>query len=74
MPEAKLTKETRQALYQRARGRCECQRGNCKHPKEFWHPRCTNALREDWEAHLIDSVGGPVMRNLEVLCRQCRHA
>ena len=71
MAEPKLTKETRDALYQRAQGRCECQRRNCKHPKEFWHPRCTNSLRDDWGAHLLDSVGEPILRNLEALCKQC---
>jgi hypothetical protein len=72
MTEPKLSAEITNALYQRAMGRCECQRMNCKHPKELWHPRCTNILREDWAAHLIDSGGKCALPNLEALCRQCR--
>ena len=72
MTAPRLSAEIRNALYQRAGGRCECQRRNCKHPKELWHARCTNILREDWEAHLIASGGEYVLSNLEALCRQCR--
>jgi hypothetical protein len=68
----KLSAEIRNAVYQRAGGRCECQRRNCQHPKELWHPRCTNILREDWGAHQKASGGQPDLSNLEALCRQCR--
>jgi hypothetical protein len=71
MTEAKIPAEVRNALYQRAAGRCECQKRTCQHPKELWHPRCTNILREDWKGHLIASDGEYGLSNLEALCRQC---
>lgn len=71
MPEPKLSEETRSALHARARGRCECTRRTCKHPREEKIEQCTRTLGDNWEAHRISAGGEYVLSNLEALCVPC---
>ena len=72
MAESRSPEEIRNALFRRARGRCECETKNCTHPRtEVWSNRCTRSLGNDWEAHRKTAGGGDVRPNLEALCKSC---
>jgi hypothetical protein len=71
MPEALLSQSTGDVLRRRARGRCECQKRKCTHPREKGSERCTRSLGNDWEAHRITAGGGYALSNLEALCKSC---
>ncbi len=62
-----ISEETRQALYQRAGGQCECTMSTCSHHTG----RCTAALRGEWEAHRITAGGAYALSNLRAMCQTC---
>ena len=61
---------TKTALYQRAKGQCECRMKICRH-----HPpgiRCPNTLLPDkWEVHQKVAGGSDDLDNLIAMCDRC---
>ena len=62
--------------WENAEGRCECRRRSHDHP----FLRCNRILvwenrgrdgRGAWEAHHINSNGGDILSNCEILCWDC---
>ncbi len=66
---ATLTALTRQQLYQRANGRCECTMSLCTHHRSG--QRCPHGLGEGWQAHRITPSKGYVLSNLVAMCKTC---
>jgi hypothetical protein len=65
-----LTDEVRQALYNRARGQCECTMTVCRH--HIAGMRCSNRLIKGyWEAHRRVAGGAYTLSNLIAMCDQC---
>ena len=73
-----FSKETIEAAWKRAGGKCECRRKTHSHPG--WRGRCGKTLsksntkrvgRGAWEAHHISTTGGDGLRNCEILCIDC---
>lgn len=64
-----LSPKTRQELFDRAGGKCECTMTICKH-----HPKggpCPNKLNHSWHAHKRDRSKGYILSNIYALCEQC---
>lgn len=58
---------TRDALFRRASGRCECQMVNCPH-----YGRCNRRLLAGrWHAHHKNRYGGDGLANLLAMCIPC---
>ena len=65
-----VSQATRQALYQRARGRCECTMSLCSHHRAG--TRCPHGLSPGyWEAHHRSASGGDTPSNLIAMCATC---
>jgi len=65
-----ISESTRQALYQRAGGRCECSMSLCKHHRAG--DRCPHYLSLGiWEAHHRTAGGPDTLSNLIALCATC---
>jgi hypothetical protein len=65
-----LTDSTRQALYIRARGQCECTMTVCRH--HVAGMRCPNRLAKGhWEAHRKIAGGSYSLSNLVAMCESC---
>ncbi len=63
-----ITQETRNALYQRAGGRCECTMQVCDHSGR----RCSRGLSPGyWEAHHRVAGGADTLSNLIAMCATC---
>ena len=65
-----------EAAWKRSGGRCECRRKSHNHS----YGRCNKTLSFNnrgrtgwgcWEAHHINSNGGDVLSNCEILCWDC---
>jgi len=68
--------EVVKAAWDRAGGKCECERIICghvgKHNKELdWESRGNDKAKGCWEAHHIDANAPPVLSNCEILCCPC---
>lgn len=62
-----ISAKTRDALYRRAAGRCECTMKICgRHAG-----RCNAKLRGPWEAHRLRAGGLYVLSNLKAMCQTC---
>jgi hypothetical protein len=62
-----ISKETKQALYKRAGGRCECAMVSCGH-----RSRCIRSLVPGyWDAHKRNRNGDYVLGNLIAMCATC---
>ena len=64
------------AAWLRSGGRCECRRVSHGHPAIRCAQRLIYGLRGSelaggWEAHHINSNGGDMLSNCEILCQQC---
>ena len=63
-----------QAL-QRSGGRCECDRQQCNHPRQYVGGRCTRrvtqATAEFHHLHAQAAGGGDTLSNCQVLCKEC---
>jgi len=66
---ATLTAFTRQLLYNRAGGRCQCTMHLCAHHRGGH--RCPHRLAEGWQAHRISPSKGYVLSNLAAMCKTC---
>ena len=74
-----FSKEVIQEAWDRAGGRCECRRTNCKHGglrcnKELVWKNRSEGERGAWEAHHITAVasgGTDTVSNCEILCLDC---
>ncbi len=69
-----VTEETRQKLYQRAGGYCECRMRICSHHKPFlglFRQRCPHRLTHGWEAHHRRRNGPDNLGNLTAMCATC---
>ena len=65
-----LTESTRQALYNRASGQCECMMTVCFH--HIAGMRCPNRLiKSHWEAHRRVAGGAYNLSNLVAMCDSC---
>ncbi len=71
-----FSNEVVKQAWQRAGGKCECRRNDHNHD----YVRCSKQLvwenrgregRGAWEAHHINSNGGDVLSNCEILCWDC---
>jgi hypothetical protein len=69
-----VSQGTRQDLYDRAGGQCECSMRLCAN-KPDGHPagtRCpTKLLPGKWEAHHLDPSGPDTLDNLLAMCEPC---
>jgi len=61
-----VSQATKDALFARAGGRCECQRLSCGH-----RGKCNKPLGNNWHAHHKTAGGPDNLGNLEALCRPC---
>ena len=64
-----ITKDTRDEIFQRANGKCECAMNICDHSG-----RCNKPLGYSWEAHHKTSVasgGTDTASNLIAMCEPC---
>lgn len=64
-----ISAQTRDELYKRAGGRCECRMSVCSH-----HPagqRCPQSLRGAWHAHHRTAGGPDTLDNLLAMCVTC---
>jgi len=64
-----ISEKTRQDLYDRAGGRCECSMSVCSHHGAS--QRCTNKLWPGWEAHHKTAGGPDILSNLIAMCQTC---
>jgi hypothetical protein len=64
-----VSTDTRQRLYQRAGGRCECTMSVCSHHKAG--TRCPHKLNPGWEAHHRSASGPDNLGNLIAMCVTC---
>ena len=63
-----LSNTTREALYKRAGGRCECRMKVCKDHSG----RCTRKLKKgEWDAHRVTKGGEYTLSNLIAMCKSC---
>lgn len=62
-----ISKETRQKLYERANGQCECTMKECSHHTE----RCSHKLGPEWDAHHKVTDGPDDLGNLIAMCATC---
>jgi len=63
-----VSAETKQLLYVRAGGRCECEMKVCDHSGR----RCSRELSHGyWEAHHRRAFGPDTLRNLIAMCATC---
>jgi hypothetical protein len=68
--EMTVTQAVRDALYQRAGGRCECTMMVCEHHKAG--TRCTRSLLVGfWDAHHRSAQGLDNLGNLIAMCATC---
>jgi 5-methylcytosine-specific restriction endonuclease McrA len=61
-----VIKATKDDLYARAGGKCECIRRNCYH-----QGRCNEPLGTNWEVCHKTGGGSDSLENLEALCFSC---
>lgn len=62
-----ILKETKEALYKRAEGRCECTMSICDHSG-----RCSRSLASGyWDAHHRNANGDDSLGNLIAMCATC---
>ncbi len=59
----------RQALYDRAGGKCECTMRGCSH--HVAGRRCNAMLRGPWHAHHRTAGGPDTLSNLTAMCQRC---
>ncbi len=65
-----VSKETKQKLYERAGGRCECTMSVCDHHRAG--ARCPHGLSWGvWDAHHRSANGGDDLGNLIAMCATC---
>lgn len=65
-----VSKDTKKALYKRAKGRCECRMRICKHHASG--RRCSHKLNAGyWEAHHRSRNAGDHLGNLIAMCATC---
>ena len=64
-----ITQATRDALYRRAGGKCECTMTVCSDHRAG--ARCPKMLRGPWEAHHRSRTGGDGLGNLLAMCQLC---
>ena len=64
-----VTAAIRQALYDRAGGKCECSMRVCAHHRSG--VRCNAMLRGPWEAHHQTAGGPDTLSNLTAMCQRC---
>lgn len=65
-----ISQETRNTIYKRAGGQCECTM-QCSHHAG---KRCTHSLGTGWEAHhkvAVSSGGSDAPSNLTAMCATC---
>ena len=62
-----ISTKTKEALYVRAGGQCECTMTLCTHHIG----RCDAMLRGAWEAHRIRAGGLYILSNLAAMCQTC---
>ena len=62
-----IATKTREELFKRADGRCECTMKTCSHHTG----RCKAKLRGSWEAHRLRAGGEYVLSNLKAMCQTC---
>jgi hypothetical protein len=63
------TQELRDAVYNRAGGKCECTMGACSHHTG----RCNAMLRGEWEVRRITAGGAYTLSNVKGMCQTCHH-
>jgi hypothetical protein len=64
--------KTKEDLYKRAGGKCECQMKACDHVG-----RCNTKLGNNWHAHhktSVDDGGSDDLGNLLAMCPECHKA
>ena len=65
-----ISKETKEAVYKRAGGRCECEMSVCSHHGAG--RRCQRSLVPGyWDAHHRDANGSDTPSNLIAMCATC---
>ena len=64
-----ISDATRQALFQRAGGRCECTMRVCTHHTAG--RRCPVKLTSGWHAHHKTAGGPDTLSNLMAMCVRC---
>jgi len=58
---------TREKLYDRAGGQCECTLESCGHAGE----RCPRQLEDGWQVHSKTAGSIRVLSNVFAMCKQC---
>lgn len=65
-----ISKETRAAIYARAKGQCECTMRVCDHHRAG--TRCPHGLNSGyWDAHHRNAGGPDTPSNLIAMCATC---
>ena len=62
-----ISEHTKNELYRRAGGKCECTMSRCSHHTA----RCNAMLRGGWEAHRVRAGGAYALSNLTAMCQMC---
>lgn len=64
-----ITQTTRNFLFFRAGGQCECNMIHCNH--RFPRSRCNKPLVMGWHAHHVNRFGPDIPSNLLAMCPEC---